>query len=33
MERGVKANGRVARSVLTTTHRPVNGSNRSWLIE
>ena len=30
--RGAKAWGRVARSVLTTTHRPVRGSSRSWFI-
>ena len=28
--RGANALGRVARSVLTTTQRPVNGSSRSW---
>ena len=30
--RGAKAWGRVARSVLTTTQRPVRGSSRSWFI-
>ena len=30
---GAKAWGRVARSVLTTTQRPVSGSSRSWFID
>jgi len=30
--RGAKWSGRSARSMLTTTHRPVSGSRRSWFI-